>query len=78
MVARNHQQQKSLKKKRKPKAFFVDYNGKIMGIYKTLNGALKLIQRKDFKNDDKNTLLLYDDRGDMYDTTNGNKNGAQN
>jgi len=59
--------------KGKIRAYFVDYNGKYVGIYKTLRGALNLISRKGYKNDYDNTVRLVDDKGNMYNTYNGNK-----
>ena len=58
-------------RKGKIEAYFVDYNGKIMGIYRTLNGALRMIRNKDFKDDTDNTLRLVDNNGDMYNPYNG-------
>lgn len=60
-----------MKTKRKPRAYFVEYNGKIMGIYKTLLGALKLIKRKGWQDDFDNSLWLVDNNGDSYNPLNG-------
>lgn len=56
----------------KIRAYFVEYNGQYVGIYKTLRGALNLISRKGYKNDYDNTVRLVDDKGNMYNTINGN------
>lgn len=58
---------------KKPTRFFVQYNCKTMGVYKTLRGALKLILRKGWVNDYDNDLWLVDNNGDSYHTTLGYK-----
>ena len=55
------------------KTYFVEYNCKFIAIYKTINGALKFIQRKGYKNDCDNLLRLWDNQGNEYNTINGNK-----
>lgn len=59
-------------KKGKPTWFYVDYNGKFIAMYKTLNGALRYIQRRGLKDDLDNSLYLVDNEGDMYNPLNGN------
>lgn len=61
------------REKRRPTRFFVEYNGKIMGSYKYLSGALNLIKRKPWKDDFDNTLWLYDNNGDHYSPFSGVK-----
>ena len=61
-----------MKTKSKPRAYFVEYNAKFMAIYKTLNGALKFIQRKGYRTDYYNLVRIWDDKGNEYNTINGN------
>lgn len=58
---------------KKPKWYFVEYNCKLMGSYKHLCNALKLIKRKGWQNDYDNSLWLVDSNGDSYNPINGNK-----
>lgn len=51
--------------------YFVEYNAKIMGVYKTLRGALNLCKRKPWQNDLDNVLLVYDSKGEMYNPITG-------
>ena len=57
----------------KPTRFFVEYNCKVMGVYKSLTCALNLIRRKGWQDDFDNSLWLVDNNGDMYNTISGNK-----
>ena len=59
--------------KKKPTRFFVEYNAKIMGVYKSLTCALNLIRRKGWQDDFDNSLWLVDNNGDSYHPLNGNK-----
>lgn len=54
------------------KAFFVDYNGKFIAVYKTLNGALRYIQRQGLEDDLHNSLYLVDNEGNLYNPIYGN------
>ena len=45
--------------KEKPKAFFLELNGKIIGIYKTLNGAVRRARRTEYKSYE-DVLNLFD------------------
>jgi len=56
--------------KEKPKAFFLELNGKIIGIYKTLNGAVRRARRTEYERD-KDVLNLFDNNGDYYNPLNG-------
>lgn len=58
---------------KKPKRYFVQYNCKLMGSYKYISGALKLIMRKGWQSDFNNSLWLVDSNGDSYNPINGNK-----
>lgn len=58
---------------KKPTRFFVEYNGKLMGAYKSLACALKLIRRKGLQNDFDNSLWLVDNNGDSYHPLLGTK-----
>ena len=58
---------------KKPTRFFVEYNCKVMGVYKSLTCALNLIRRKGWQDDFDNSLWLVDNNGDMYNTISGNK-----
>lgn len=57
----------------KPKRFFVEYNCKVVGVYKSLTCALNLIRRKGWCDDLDNSLWLVDSNGDSYNPINGNK-----
>lgn len=57
---------------KKPRAFFVELNGKIIGVYKTLNGAVRRARRTDFNSCD-DVLSLFDNNGDMYKPLTGDK-----
>lgn len=59
--------------KKKPTRFFVEYNAKIMGVYKSLRCALNLIKRKGWQDDFDNSLWLVDNNGDTYNPLNGEK-----
>ena len=48
------------------KRFFVEYNGKLVGSYKSLTCALNLIRRKGWQNDFDNSLWLVDNNGENY------------
>ena len=56
---------------KKPRYYFVEYNSKVVGIYKTLLGALKLIKRKGYRSDFDNDLWLVDNNGVTYNPMNG-------
>ena len=58
--------------KEKPKAFFLELNGKIIGIYKTLNGAVRRARRTEYKSYE-DVLNLFDNNGDYYNPLNGEK-----
>lgn len=51
--------------------YYVEYNAKLMGIYKSLKSAINLISRKGWKNDDLNLLYLFDNEGEYYNPKNG-------
>lgn len=51
---------------KKIKAYFVEYNGKYVGIYKTLRGAFNFVQKKGLKDDESNSLRVFDDKGNHY------------
>lgn len=53
------------------RAYYVEYNCKFIAMYKTLNGALKFIERKGLKNDYDNIVRLFDNNGNEYNTLNG-------
>ena len=59
--------------KKKPTKFFVEYNCKVMGVYKSLTRALNLIKRKGWQDDFDNSLWLVDNNGDSYHPLNGTK-----
>lgn len=51
--------------------YYVEYNAKLMGIYKSLRSAINLISRKGWKNDDLNLLYIFDSEGEYYNPQNG-------
>ena len=51
--------------------FYVQFNAKLMGIYKSIKPCLNLISRKGWKNNYYNELLIFDNNGNLYDTQNG-------
>jgi hypothetical protein len=53
--------------------YYVEYNAKLMGVYKSLKSAINLIYRKGWKNDELNSLYLFDNEGDYYNPTTGEK-----
>lgn len=55
----------------KRKAYFVEYNAKYVGFYKTLRGALNLVARKGYTNDYDNVTRIVDNEGNMYDIFSG-------
>ena len=57
----------------KPRAYFVDYNGKFIARYKSVKACLNFINRKGLTDDYNNSLSIVDDNGDMYDTITGLK-----
>lgn len=73
MVCYNNEYYYEIPIGKKPTRFWVEYNGKYVGIYKTLKGALNLISRKGFQDDIDNTLRIVDNNGDMYNVISGNK-----
>ena len=60
---------------RKPTKFYVEYNGSILGLYKSLSRALNLIKRKGWKDDEDNSLYLFDDLGNAYNPQTGENIG---
>lgn len=56
---------------KKPRFFFVEYNSKFIARYKTIRGALGFISRKKLKDDYNNSLNIFDNEGEMYDTISG-------
>lgn len=55
------------------KKFYVEYNGKIMAIYKFMKSALNYVARKGWHNDDMNSLSIFDSDGEFYEPHGGNK-----
>ena len=53
--------------------YYVEYNAKFIGIYKTLRGALGFIKRKGLFDDEDNLLCLMDSNGELYDPMTGEK-----
>lgn len=53
--------------------FFVEYNGKVVGSYKSITCALNLIRRKGWQNDSDNSLWIVDNHGDNYHPLLGTK-----
>lgn len=48
--------------------FYVEYNCRLMAIYKTLRAALNFVQRKGYRNDELNMVRIFDNLGEHYDT----------
>ena len=55
----------------KPTEFYVVYNAKYMARYKTIKGCLNYIKRKGWRDDSDNVLIIWDNRGIIYDSVTG-------
>lgn len=51
--------------------YFVEYNGKFVATYKSVNACLNFISRKDYVNDLDNLVRVFDNDGNEYNTING-------
>lgn len=51
--------------------YFVQYNGKVMGTYKSVRACLNLVNRKGWSHDTFNALYIVDNLGTTYSTING-------
>jgi hypothetical protein len=56
---------------KKPRFFFVEYNGTFIAQYKTIRGALGFISRKKLQDDYDNSLKIFDNNGEMYNKISG-------
>lgn len=53
--------------------YYVEYNCKIIAMYKSVKACIKFIDRKGLADDYENSLHIFDQTGDEYDTIFGNK-----
>ena len=51
--------------------YFVEHNGKFVGMRKTIKGALNFVNRTGFVNDADNTVRIFDKDGNTYNTITG-------
>lgn len=58
---------------KQPTKFFVVYNAKFIAMYKSVKACLNFIQRRQLKDDESNSLNIYDNNGDEYSITTGKK-----
>ncbi len=53
--------------------YFVDYNGQYIASFKSMKRCLNFINRKNLKNDYRNSLYIVDQEGECYNTVTGEK-----
>lgn len=51
--------------------FYVVFNAKVMGAYKSIKCALNLVRRKSWQDDADNCLYIVDNKGNMYNPLTG-------
>lgn len=51
--------------------YCVEYNAQLMALYKSLRACLNLVQRKGWRDDEKNLLRVFDSEGEEYNPETG-------